>query len=146
MIPGHEVSGQVTELGLGSPPGRRCSTMRTCGRGRRCWCTGPPGRSVTWRYSWPGTPAPASSAPGGNGTATPCWRRGAERFAALDTERFEDVAGQVDVVLDAIGGDILDRPAAIVRPGGALVSIIGPLKSAPPGIRAVDDQSGHDAV
>ena len=47
---------------------------------------------------------------------------GAERFAALDAERFEE-AGQVDVVLDMIGGEVLDRSAAVVRPGGTLVSV-----------------------
>jgi len=47
---------------------------------------------------------------------------GAERFASLDAERFEE-AGQVDVVLDMIGGEVLDRSAAVVRPGGTLVSV-----------------------
>ena len=46
---------------------------------------------------------------------------GAERFVALDTERFEEV-GPVDVVLDMIGGEVLDRSAAVVRPGGTIVS------------------------
>jgi NADPH:quinone reductase-like Zn-dependent oxidoreductase len=49
-------------------------------------------------------------------------KAGAERFAALDAERFEE-AGQVDVVLDTIGGEVLDRSAAVVRPGGTLVSV-----------------------
>jgi len=49
-------------------------------------------------------------------------KAGAERFAALDVERFEE-AGQVDVVLDMIGGEVLDRSAAVVRPGGTLVSV-----------------------
>jgi NADPH:quinone reductase-like Zn-dependent oxidoreductase len=53
---------------------------------------------------------------------------GAERFAALDAEHFEEVAGQVDVVLDTVGGDVLRRSAAVVRPGGTLVSITAPPK------------------
>ena len=40
----------------------------------------------------------------------------------LEADRWEDT-GQVDVVFDVIGGDILDRSAALVRPGGTLVSI-----------------------
>jgi NADPH:quinone reductase-like Zn-dependent oxidoreductase len=62
---------------------------------------------------------------------------GAERFAALDSERFEDIAGQVDVVLDAIGGDTLDRSAAVVRPGGTLVSVVAPPRVQPLGARAM---------
>jgi NADPH:quinone reductase-like Zn-dependent oxidoreductase len=58
---------------------------------------------------------------------------GAELFSDLETERFEDVAGQVDVVLDLIGGEILDRSAAVVGPGGALVCV-----AAPPTIRPAD--------
>ncbi|MFJ2006806.1 NADP-dependent oxidoreductase [Streptomyces chartreusis] len=45
--------------------------------------------------------------------------------AFLETDRLED-AGQVDVVFDVIGGDILDRSAALVRPGGTLVTIAHP--------------------
>jgi len=62
---------------------------------------------------------------------------GAERFAALDVERFEDVAGQVDVVLDTIGGDVLRRSAAVIRPGGTLVSVTAPPKVRPADGRAV---------
>jgi NADPH:quinone reductase-like Zn-dependent oxidoreductase len=62
---------------------------------------------------------------------------GAERFAALDTERFEEIAGQADVVLDVIGGDTLDRSAAVVRPGGTLVSIAAPPRVQPLGARAM---------
>jgi NADPH:quinone reductase-like Zn-dependent oxidoreductase len=35
-------------------------------------------------------------------------------------------AGEVDVVLDVIGGDIRDRSTALVRPGGTLVTIASP--------------------
>jgi len=63
---------------------------------------------------------------------------GAQQFADLDSERFEEVAGQVDVVLDTIGGEVLDRSAAVVRPGGMLVSV-----ALPPKIRPVD---GRDVL
>jgi NADPH:quinone reductase-like Zn-dependent oxidoreductase len=48
---------------------------------------------------------------------------GADRFVALDTDRLEDVAGQADLVLDTIGGEVLARSAALLRPGGTLVTI-----------------------
>ncbi|MBH1933843.1 NADP-dependent oxidoreductase [Streptomyces sp. AV19] len=60
---------------------------------------------------------------------------GAERFVTLDG-RFEEEVGQVDVVMDVIGGDILDRSAAVVRAGGTLVTI-----SAPPKVRPVDGRA-----
>jgi NADPH:quinone reductase-like Zn-dependent oxidoreductase len=62
---------------------------------------------------------------------------GAERFAAIDGDRFEDVAGHVDVVLDTIGGEVLDRSAAVVRAGGTLVSVAAPPKVRPAEGRAV---------
>ncbi len=62
---------------------------------------------------------------------------GAGRFAALDGERFEEVTGQVDVVLDTIGGEVLDRSAAVIRPGGTLVSVTAPPKVRPADGRAV---------
>jgi NADPH:quinone reductase-like Zn-dependent oxidoreductase len=52
---------------------------------------------------------------------------GADRFIALDddpdTEHLEDVAGQADLVFDTIGGGVLDRSPALLRPGGTLVII-----------------------
>ncbi len=48
---------------------------------------------------------------------------GVHAFLDLETDKLED-AGEVDVVLDVIGGDILDRSAALVRAGGTLVTTI----------------------
>ena len=48
-----------------------------------------------------------------------------------------EVAGQVDVVFDVLGGDLLSRSAALVRPGGALVSIAAPPTVPPEDGRAV---------
>jgi NADPH:quinone reductase-like Zn-dependent oxidoreductase len=53
---------------------------------------------------------------------------GADRFIALDgddpdTDHLEDVAGQADLVFDTIGGDVLARSPALLRPGGTLVVI-----------------------
>ncbi|MET7690287.1 NADP-dependent oxidoreductase [Streptomyces sp. NPDC005483] len=47
---------------------------------------------------------------------------GAHAFLDLEADRWEDT-GQVDVVFDVIGGEVLDRSAALVRPGGTLVSV-----------------------
>ncbi len=48
---------------------------------------------------------------------------GASRFIALDTGRLEDVAGQADLVFDTIGGEVLERSPALLRPGGTLVCV-----------------------
>ena len=47
---------------------------------------------------------------------------GVNAFVDLQADKLED-AGEVDVVFDVIGGEILDRSAALVRAGGTLVSI-----------------------
>ena len=51
--------------------------------------------------------------------------------------RLEDV-GEVDLVFDVIGGDIQKRSAALIRAGGTLVSVVGPVESCPANGRAVD--------
>jgi NADPH:quinone reductase-like Zn-dependent oxidoreductase len=61
---------------------------------------------------------------------------GVHTFLDLKTEKLED-AGEVDVVFDVIGGDILDRSAALVRAGGTLVTIAEPPKTPPRDGRAV---------
>jgi NADPH:quinone reductase-like Zn-dependent oxidoreductase len=51
---------------------------------------------------------------------------GADRFIALDddgVDGLENVAGQADLVFDTIGGDVLARSPALLRPGGTLVMI-----------------------
>jgi NADPH:quinone reductase-like Zn-dependent oxidoreductase len=58
---------------------------------------------------------------------------GADRFIALDEDRLEDAAGsgfsgfsgfQADVVFDLVGGEVLARSSALLKPGGALVSLV----------------------
>jgi NADPH:quinone reductase-like Zn-dependent oxidoreductase len=61
---------------------------------------------------------------------------GADTFLDLATEKLAD-AGEVDVVFDVIGGDILDRSAALVRAGGTLVTIAMPPTVHPQDGRAV---------
>lgn len=61
---------------------------------------------------------------------------GAHAFVDLDGEPLAG-AGDVDVVFDVIGGDILKQSAALVRPGGTLVSVAEPPIVHPEGGRAV---------
>ena len=49
---------------------------------------------------------------------------GAERFVDLERERFEEVVGQVDLVFDLVGGDVLERSWSVLKPGGVLVSVV----------------------
>ncbi|MFM9168535.1 MAG: NADP-dependent oxidoreductase, partial [Phycisphaerales bacterium] len=50
---------------------------------------------------------------------------GADEVIDYRTTKFEDRVKDVDVVLDAVGGDTTTRSAAVLRPGGILVSIAG---------------------
>jgi NADPH:quinone reductase-like Zn-dependent oxidoreductase len=61
---------------------------------------------------------------------------GAEAFVDLQADRLED-AGEVDVVFDVIGGDVLERSAPLIRAGGTLVTIVGPPKVRPADGRAI---------
>ncbi|HVI58482.1 MAG TPA: NADP-dependent oxidoreductase [Luteimonas sp.] len=62
---------------------------------------------------------------------------GANEFVALDNDVLEDI-GEVDLVLDLIGGDIGKRSARLVRAGGTLVSVVGPVEERPADGLAVD--------
>jgi NADPH:quinone reductase-like Zn-dependent oxidoreductase len=62
---------------------------------------------------------------------------GAQEFADLEDYSWEDVGG-VDLVFDAVGGDIQKRSAGLVRAGGTLVSVVGPPEARPTEGRAVD--------
>lgn len=55
---------------------------------------------------------------------------GAHEYVDLDNDNLEDV-GKVDLVFDVLGGDIAKRSAALVRPGGALVTITGATDARP---------------
>ncbi|WP_433378503.1 NADP-dependent oxidoreductase [Actinoplanes sp. CA-142083] len=61
---------------------------------------------------------------------------GALDFLDLDADDLQR-AGDVDVALDVVGGPILERSAALVRPGGTLVSIAMPPPVPPKDGRAV---------
>lgn len=49
---------------------------------------------------------------------------GADDFVDVEQAGWETEIGPVDLVYDIIGGDVLARSAAIVKPGGALVTIM----------------------
>ncbi|MGW3150464.1 MULTISPECIES: NADP-dependent oxidoreductase [Streptomyces] len=61
---------------------------------------------------------------------------GVNAFLDLQADQLEGV-GEVDVVFDVIGGEILDRSAALVRAGGTLVTIAAPPKVHPKDGRAL---------
>jgi NADPH:quinone reductase-like Zn-dependent oxidoreductase len=62
---------------------------------------------------------------------------GAHEFVDLENDALEDVGG-VDLVFDVIGGDIQKRSAALIRPGGTLVTVVGPPEARPADGLAVD--------
>src|SRR5207248_1265464 len=62
---------------------------------------------------------------------------GAQEFVDLDGGTLEDV-GSVDLVFDVIGGDIGKWSARLIRPGGTLVSIVGPSEARPVDGLAID--------
>ncbi|MGR6913392.1 NADP-dependent oxidoreductase [[Actinomadura] parvosata] len=61
---------------------------------------------------------------------------GARAFLDLDADELGQV-GEVDVVFDVIGGDVLRRSTELVRPGGTLVTIATPPTTQPKDGRAV---------
>lgn len=51
---------------------------------------------------------------------------GADVAIDYKTQKFEDVAKDVDVVLESVGGDTLTRSYGVVKKGGIIVSLLGP--------------------
>jgi len=49
---------------------------------------------------------------------------GADEVVDYKTQKFEDVAHDVDLVFDLIGGDTQGRSFAVLKPGGALISTV----------------------
>ena len=62
---------------------------------------------------------------------------GAEMFVDVERDDWERAVGQVDLVYDIIGGDVLARSMAIVKPGGAVGSIMAPTQTDRTDIRTV---------
>ncbi|MEU4093264.1 NADP-dependent oxidoreductase [Streptomyces sp. NPDC026673] len=55
---------------------------------------------------------------------------GAHEFVDLENDTLKDVGG-VDLVFDVIGGDVQKQSAALIKAGGTLVSIVGPVEARP---------------
>jgi NADPH:quinone reductase-like Zn-dependent oxidoreductase len=62
---------------------------------------------------------------------------GAHDFVDVERDGWETAVGPVDLVYDAIGGDVLAQSLAIVKPGGALVSVMAPPQTDRDDIRTV---------
>jgi NADPH:quinone reductase-like Zn-dependent oxidoreductase len=62
---------------------------------------------------------------------------GADEFVDVSQDGWETKVGPVDLVYDLIGGDVLARSAAIVKPGGALVTAMEPPQTDRDDIRSV---------
>src|SRR5437763_14380633 len=62
---------------------------------------------------------------------------GSHEFVDLENDALEEVGG-VDLVFDVIGGEIQKRSAALIRPGGTLVTVVGPPEARPADGLAVD--------
>ncbi|MBX5154498.1 NADP-dependent oxidoreductase [Rhizobium lentis] len=62
---------------------------------------------------------------------------GANEFIDLANDTLEEI-GSVDLVLDMIGGEIQRRSAGLVRAGGTLVSVVGPVEAHPADALAID--------
>jgi NADPH:quinone reductase-like Zn-dependent oxidoreductase len=62
---------------------------------------------------------------------------GAQEFVDLENDGLEDV-GDVDLVFDVVGGQVQKRSAALIKAGGTLVSVVGPVESRPTDGLAID--------
>jgi NADPH:quinone reductase-like Zn-dependent oxidoreductase len=70
---------------------------------------------------------------------------GADDFVDVERDGWETTIGPVDLVYDTIGGDVLAHSPAIVKAGGALVSVMAPPQTDRDDIRTVHfvrDSSG----
>ncbi|OQQ19781.1 NADPH:quinone reductase [Streptomyces sp. M41(2017)] len=62
---------------------------------------------------------------------------GSHEFVDLEHDTLEDV-GAVDLVFDVLGGDVQKRSTALIKAGGTLVSVVGPVEARPAEGLAVD--------
>lgn len=62
---------------------------------------------------------------------------GAHEFVDLANDSLDDV-GPVDLVFDVIGGDVQKSSAARIKPGGTLVTVVGPPEARPADGLAID--------
>jgi NADPH:quinone reductase-like Zn-dependent oxidoreductase len=50
---------------------------------------------------------------------------GADRIIDYSSAKFQDELSGLDVVLDTVGGEVLENSRRVLRPGGSLVTIVG---------------------
>ncbi|MDB5876013.1 MAG: NADPH:quinone reductase [Ramlibacter sp.] len=62
---------------------------------------------------------------------------GAHEFVELENDNLAEV-GNVDLVFDVIGGDVQKASAALIKTGGTLVSVVGPVEHRPADGRSID--------
>ena len=65
---------------------------------------------------------------------------GADQVIDYKTTRFDNAVQDIDIVLDTISGDVLERSAKVVKPEGIIVSIAAPVAEdfeATHGVKAV---------
>ena len=77
-------------------------------------------------------------AAGRAGVKSATMKAGADDFVDLEQEHWENGLGQVDLVYDLVGGDVQTRAMAIVKSGGALVTVVSPPAEERPDIRTVN--------
>ena len=73
---------------------------------------------------------------------------GADHVIDYRTERFESVARDIDLVLDYVGGEVLDRSWQVIKKDGAIVGTSSPdiLARTPPGRRGLWFMNKPDAA
>ncbi|OQP45273.1 NADPH:quinone reductase [Niastella yeongjuensis] len=62
---------------------------------------------------------------------------GAQEYVDLDNDKLEAI-DRVDLVFDVLGGDIAKRSLGVVRAGGTLVTIAGPVEAQPANVTTID--------
>ncbi|MGW1811273.1 NADP-dependent oxidoreductase [Streptomyces sp. NPDC002078] len=62
---------------------------------------------------------------------------GTHEFVDLENDTLKDI-GSVDLVFDVIGGDVQKQSAALIKAGGTLVSVVGPVEARPADGLAID--------
>jgi len=74
---------------------------------------------------------------------------GADHAIDYKRERFEEIAHDIDIVFDLVGGETQERSWSVLRPGGILVSTLGqpsPEKAAQHQVRAAGYMAQPDAT
>jgi NADPH:quinone reductase-like Zn-dependent oxidoreductase len=71
---------------------------------------------------------------------------GVDGFVNYRDERFEEAVGPVDLVVDAVGGDTFERSLEILRAGGHISKLPGPLTTDESELLAQSDATGSYPV